>query len=91
MHSIRRENDQEINYLNKIIEDLRIEIKAKDKIIKNYFEKEQEFQDKDKLIASLNMDIYKLQQKLEAHSGYEKQNFPLQNDVDSLSAKNLEL
>jgi len=37
------------------------------------------------------MDIYKLQQELEALSRYEKQNYALKNDVDSLTAKNLEL
>jgi hypothetical protein len=52
-----RENNKDIQELKVKIEDLKIDIKAKDKNINNYLEKEREFRDKDKLIASLNMDI----------------------------------
>ena len=60
MHSIISDKIKEIDKLKHEIEDLKIEIKAKDEIINNYLEKVREFQDKDNLIASLNMDIYML-------------------------------
>jgi hypothetical protein len=53
--------------------------------------KEGELRGKEELIASLNLSIEKLQQKLDAPRDCQSHDNPLQSVVDSLTAKKLEL
>jgi dynactin complex subunit len=53
--------------------------------------KEGELKGKDELIASLNLNIEKLQQQLDALRDCHNHENPLQSVLDALTAKNLEL
>jgi hypothetical protein len=64
---------------------------SKDERIIKLTLKEGELRGKDELIASLNLNIEKLQQKLDAPRDCHSHDNPLQSVVDSLTAKKLEL
>ena len=91
INAITKEKNKDIAKLEGELKDLRKDLKAKDDRIIKLSEKEGEVRAKDKLIASLNLNIDKLQQKLDALRDCHNHDNPLQSVVDSLTAKNLEL
>ena len=91
INAITKEKNKDIAKLEGELKDLRKDLKAKDDRIIKLSEKEGEVRAKDKLIASLNLNIDKLQQKLDALRDCHNHDNPLQSLVDSLTAKNLEL
>ena len=91
INAITKEKNKDIAKLEAELKDLRNDLKAKDDKIMKLTLKEGELRGKDELIASLNLNIDKLQQKLDALRDCHNHDNPLQNIVDSLTAKNLEL
>ena len=88
INAITKEKNKDIAKLEGELKDLRKDLKAKDDRIIKLSEKEGEVRAKDKLIASLNLNIDKLQQKLDALRDCHNHDNPLQSIVDSLTAKN---
>jgi DNA repair exonuclease SbcCD ATPase subunit len=91
INAITTEKNKDIAKLESELKDLRNDLKAKDERIIKLTLKEGELRGKDELIKSLNVIIEKLQQKLDALRDSHNHDNPLKSDVDSLTAKKLEL
>ncbi len=91
INAITKEKNKDIAKLEAELKDFKNDLKAKDDKIIKLTLKEGELRGKDELIASLNLNIDNLQQKLNALRDYHNHDNPLQKIVDSLTTKNLEL
>ncbi len=91
INAITKEKNKDIAKLEGELKDLKNDLKAKDDKMIKLTLKEGELRGKDELIASLNLNIDNLQQKLNALRDCHNHDNPLQKIVDSLTAKNLEL
>ena len=91
INAITLEKNKDIAKLEGELKDLRNDLKAKDAQINKLSSKEGELRGKDELIANLNLNIEKLQQQLGALRECHNHENPLQNVVDALTAKNVEL
>ena len=89
--AITKEKNKEISKLESEIKDLKNDLKAKDSQVINLKLKEGELKGKDEVIATLNRNIEKIQQQLDALRECHNHENPLQSVVDSLTAKNLDL
>ena len=89
--AITSEKNKEISKLEGEIKDLKNDLKAKDSQVNNLKLKEGELKGKDEVIATLNRNIEKIQQQLDALRECHNHENHLQSVVDSLTAKNLDL